>query len=186
MIHFLQTGKGRLRKRRRKKAIASSAFGGPHNLLSHQPHSLTQDATASPCLFLAPQPIGFLLGPLVNSHPVHTTLNVPSVSGSAAEEVEAPCQTPIAHPTTSSMPAVMLGLKQPIDMRPQKLPVQRKAKTLSPKKCEDKQASRLWQWLQKPGKQLCVVVICGGNPSSCGGVVCEGNEVACSSIPYII
>lgn len=159
VIHFLQTGKGRHRRRRHRRAIASSAFGSHVNLLTHGPQPLTQQDTSAPCVFLAPQPIGFVLGPLVNRQAVHSQ---PSMPHAVAQEVESSCQTPAANADVSSTPCanhqseeqsprVMFGLKRPVESRPQKSsPVHKKAKIMSPKKCEDKQASRLWQWLHKP------------------------------------
>ncbi|MCO5610932.1 hypothetical protein L7F22_065177 [Adiantum nelumboides] len=161
VIYYLQTGKGRFRRRRRRKAIASSGFEGNCNYLSHQPHSSAQQETSSPRPFLTPDPIGFVLGPLVNTHTANSMPLVPPV---VSRSREASVQAPAGNLNASNSWGVnhlleeqssqvsMFGLKRPVESRPQKLPVHKKAKTLGPNKCEDKQASRLWQWLHKPAR----------------------------------
>lgn len=150
VYHFLETGKGRVRKRyKRRKAIASSsAVHTALNSFVHKTHTL--EAAKPPPSLPACQPVGFLLGSFVNKHPSHVGFSLPPVPASA-EEMELPCKPPTAFPASSSQPAIMLGLKRPpARERAHKLPVKKKAKTESPKKVVDKQASRLWQWLQKP------------------------------------
>ncbi|MCO5551800.1 hypothetical protein L7F22_005302 [Adiantum nelumboides] len=157
VIYYLQTGKGRFRRCRRRKAIASSGFGGHCNYLSHQPHSSAQQETPSPRPFLTPEPIGFVLGPLVNTQTANSMPLVPPV---VSQSKEASVQAPAASLNAStnhlleeqSSQVSMFGPKRPVESRPQKLPVHKKAKILAPNKCEDKQASRLWQWLHKPAR----------------------------------
>lgn len=150
VYHFLETGKGRVRKRyKRRKAIASSS--AVHTALNSFAHkTYTLEAAKPPPSLPACQPVGFLLGSFVNKHPSHVGFSLSPVPA-VAEEMEPPCKPPTVFPASSSQPAIMLGLKRPpARERAHKLPVKKKAKTESPKKVVDKQASRLWQWLQKP------------------------------------
>ncbi|KAI5061291.1 hypothetical protein GOP47_0023796 [Adiantum capillus-veneris] len=161
VIHYLQTGKGRYRSRQRRRAIGSSAFAGHVNYLTHQPHPSAQQETSSPCLFLTPEPIGFVLGPLVNAQSANSVPLVPPVVSHGGDTAY---QTPGTNlnvsstsganprPEERSPRVAMFGLKRPVETRPQKLPIHKKAKISSPNKCEDKQASRLWQWLHKPAR----------------------------------
>ena len=106
----------------------------------------------------------FVVGPSMNTPTGHGSFHLPQlppISAPVAEEIPSSSVQPnVLVPTSTSIqpPISPIGLKRIAPQEsPQKLLSKKKPKNLSsPKEIANKQASRLWQWLQKPGELLSV------------------------------
>ncbi|KAH7436703.1 hypothetical protein KP509_05G032000 [Ceratopteris richardii] len=160
VIHFLKTGKGRIRFRSRRRAPGTSALRGAVYRVAHQKQGLTHKRASFSGHFLPSEPADLVLSLMANTS---SAKNLPAaVAPIATVKVEAPCQVMLPGPGPGNGPA-MFGLEQTIGSRLQNMPINKKVKAFSPKRSEDKQASRFLQWLQKaesrveqqPEKQGC-------------------------------